>query len=151
MRRNPSNSAVQTLYQGLGWFSILLGAAEVIRPGGLGRMLGMENARLLQAYGLREILAGLGILGARNPSTWLWSRVAGDVLDLATLASGLRHQNRQRGNVGVALAAVAAVTLIDIYCARRMSPSASRPLRDYSDRGGFPERPERMRAAAAGD
>ncbi len=103
---------------GLGWFSIGLGLFELAAPRQLGTSLGLErHARLLQAYGIREILAGLGILAAERPSTWLWARVAGDALDLATLAPGLRQSNRQRNFAAAAAAAVAGIALLDIYCA----------------------------------
>lgn len=43
--------------------------------------------RLIRAYGVREIAKGVGILTSPNPTPWLWGRVAGDALDLATLAA----------------------------------------------------------------
>jgi hypothetical protein len=101
----------------LGWFSIALGLAELFAPRQVGRMVGVEgNGSLLQAYGLREFLGGLGILASRQKAPWLWARVAGDAIDLATLAPGLYsiRRNRQLAS-GLAVAAVAAVALLDIY------------------------------------
>jgi hypothetical protein len=120
-------------------------------PRQLGRALGMERqAGLLQLYGLREIGAGVGILSTHDPAPWLWGRVAGDLLDLATLAFGLNRHNPRRDNVGLALATVAAVTVVDVCCARALSMDAAAPrraLRDYSDRTGFPSGRARLRAA----
>jgi hypothetical protein len=109
--------------QFLGWFSIGLGIAELVAPGALGRMLGMQNRKgLLRVYGLRELGAGLGILAqARRPAAWLWGRVAGDALDIVTLRKADHWRNRRRGNVRGALAAVAGVTAIDIVEAIRQS------------------------------
>ncbi|WP_246695612.1 hypothetical protein [Methylocystis rosea] len=101
----------------LGWFSIALGLAELFAPRRVGRMVGVEgDGSLVQAYGLRELLGGVGILAARQKAPWLWARVAGDVLDMATLAPGLYNirRNRQLAS-GLAVAAVAAIALLDIY------------------------------------
>ncbi|MDP3553187.1 hypothetical protein [Methylocystis sp.] len=103
----------------LGWFSIALGLVELFAPRRVGRMVGVEgNGSLLQAYGLREFFAGVGILAARRKAPWLWARVAGDALDLATLAPGLYsiRRNRQLAT-GLAVAAVAVIGLLDIYSA----------------------------------
>ena len=81
----------------LGWFSIALGLAEFFAPRRVGRMVGVEgNGSLLQAYGLREFFAGVGILASRRKAPWLWARVVGDALDLATLAPGLYSIRRNR-------------------------------------------------------
>jgi len=45
------------------------------------RMRGQSGT--LRSYGIREIAMGLGILAGRNPTPWIWGRVAGDALDLA--------------------------------------------------------------------
>ena len=74
----------------LGWFSLALGATELLAPRTLTRWLGMKGSEpLLRAYGLREIGTGIGILTAREPAGWMWGRVAGDALDMATLLAGV--------------------------------------------------------------
>ena len=147
-----NNNSAHRLAQGLGWFSIGLGLAELLAPRALGRFLGMaERAELLRAYGAREIVAGVGILAEEDPTPWLWGRVGGDVLDLGTLAMGLGRSNPQRGNVGLAVAAVAGVTALDVLCARTLDQDRRRSplrLRDYSSRSGWPRPPEAMRGAA---
>lgn len=151
-RETHRNSSADTLARGLGWFSIGLGLAEVLAPRTLTRALGLQgHERLVQAYGLREIATGVGILAARNPAPWIWGRVGGDALDLATLAGGLHDDNRRRANVGIAMAAVAAVGALDVYCATALSAEGEppRPLRDYSGRSGFPREVQAMRGAAS--
>jgi hypothetical protein len=149
--RSASGSA-DTLARGLGWFSIALGVAEVLAPRTLARTLGMEGSEpLLRAYGLREIATGVGILAAKDPAPWIWGRVGGDALDIATLTAGLSDQNPQKQSVGVALAAVTGVTLLDVACAQALSAdgqASRRPMRDYSRRSGLPRPPEQMRGAA---
>lgn len=114
----------RTLANALGWFSLALGAAELVAPGKIAGWLGMDEAApILQAYGVREIGTGAGILKNRRPAEWVWGRVAGDFLDLATLAPGLRSDNPNRKNVVTAMAAVAGVTVLDILCARQLSAS----------------------------
>jgi hypothetical protein len=44
--------------------------------------------------------------------------VAGDMADIATVAKGLQQGNPKKENSGLALAALAAVTLLDIACHR---------------------------------
>jgi hypothetical protein len=106
----------------LGWFSLGLGCSEVIAGRTLGRCLGMEKrAGLLRVFGLREIAAGIGLLSGRHPAPWLWARVGGDILDLGTLLSALTPDNPRWRNLQAALAAVAAVTLVDVVCAQQCS------------------------------
>lgn len=153
-RRGRRTDTTLGLARGLGWFSIGLGLVEVLAPNALARSLGMRgNERLIASYGAREIATGIGILASRDPTPWIWGRVAGDALDLGTLATGLDGHNRQRENVGLALAAVAGVTLLDVLCgralsARRQGQGRAAAPRNYSDRRGMPKPPEEMRGAA---
>jgi hypothetical protein len=107
----------KTAALGLGWFSVGLGLAEVLAPRSVGRVSGLEeHSRLVRFYGLRELAAGLGILFGGRLGFWLWSRVIGDAIDLATLAPGLG-----RGRSFGAAAAVAGVTALDVAASRRFS------------------------------
>jgi len=102
----------------LGWFSIGLGVCEVLTPGAVSRIAGANNHKnLVRFYGLREIAAGVGILTNPDPSKWLWARVAGDVVDIASILKGSDNGATSAG----ALAAVAGVTALDLYCAKRAS------------------------------
>jgi hypothetical protein len=154
--RNTRQSA-DVLAQGLGIFSLALGALEVLAPRQLARALDMEGQeRLLQAYGLREIGAGIGILASRNKAPWLWGRVAGDALDLATLGAAM-GASRRKGAVALAIGSVAMVTALDIACAQALQNGAAedeveyRWIPDYSDRSGFARPVEEMRGAATKD
>jgi hypothetical protein len=147
-----SQQSAQTLAQGLGWFSIGLGLAELLAPRSLTRALGMQgHETLVQAYGLREIATGVGILSSGQPAPWLWGRVGGDALDITSLMPGLSEDNPQKHNVGLALAAVAGVTVLDIICAQALTANAAQPQRiyDYSDRSGLPGGANAVRGAAS--
>jgi hypothetical protein len=108
--------------RGLGWFSIGLGLTEVLAARSLGKLLGMETRTgLLRVFGLREIATGVGILSQHRPAPWLWARVGGDVLDLVALGSALTADESKKGNVGMAIGSVAAVTALDVMCGRQLS------------------------------
>ena len=71
--------------------------------------------------------------------------------DLATLATAVEGKNPKKGNVGIAMAAVAGVTALDVYCAQtlsRESPHPLPPMQDYSDRTGYPRGIEESHGAA---
>ena len=152
-QRGHPDSATDTLARGLGVFSIALGLIELLAAKRLSRALGLWGSQnLIRAYGLREIATGAGILAAKDPTPWIWGRVAGDAVDAATLAPALHPDNPRLGNVAAALAFAGSATALDIYCAQalsRSSPAPLAPLADYSDRSGFPRPPEAMRGAAS--
>jgi uncharacterized membrane protein len=107
----------------LGCFSIALGLSEVAATNSLASMIGLADARpgLLKALGLREIANGLAILATPLKPQWMWSRVAGDTVDLSLLALALASPRSKRGRLMAATAAVAGVTLLDVACARLLS------------------------------
>ena len=67
------------------------GLAEVLAPRTVERFLGIRHhGFLMRVMGLREMASGVGILTGRRPSDWLWARVGGDVIDVASLGMALR-------------------------------------------------------------
>jgi uncharacterized membrane protein len=110
------------LARGLGWFSIGLGLAEVLAPRAVARWIGAcTRNSLVEAMGAREIASGIGILSQPGRSVWLWSRVAGDAMDLAFLGAQMTSRRAHRGALAAAVAAVVGVTALDVYCARKLS------------------------------
>ena len=109
----------ERLARGLGWIGLGLGALALTRPAAIAAMLGVPgSSAVVAAVGAREIASGLGILGRRQPTGWLWARVAGDVMSLAVIGAAARRSSQPRS---AALAAVAVVTALDILCARRLA------------------------------
>ena len=105
----------------LGWFSIGLGVAELAMPRQLCDWLGIEDREnLLRVFGLREIGAGIMILAQSDRARGVWSRVAGDGLDLAALGVATTKSDR-RGAVIASIATVAAITALDIFTAAKMT------------------------------
>jgi hypothetical protein len=128
----PSHSPPDTRYapgislaRGLGWFSIGLGLAELLEPEAMADLTGVRSEGLLRAYGVREIVTALGILGSSRPARWVWGRVAGDALDIATLLTPAASDDGDRGRALIATAAVAGVTLLDALCATQLTAAAA--------------------------
>ncbi|MDX2151124.1 MAG: SRPBCC family protein [Bryobacteraceae bacterium] len=127
MNRQSSREMYEGIATGLGWFSIGLGAAEVIAPGSVARMAGIRTGpgsqKIIRSrlYGMREIAAGAGILSQNQRAPWLWSRVAGDLIDIATLAGALASGRNDRKRVAYSLAAVAGITALDVVTAQELS------------------------------
>ncbi|HUP97146.1 MAG TPA: hypothetical protein VM073_04355 [Usitatibacter sp.] len=149
--RQDRRSKAQASAVGLGWFSIGLGLAELLFARPLARAMGMRGQEsVLRFYGVREIATGVGLLTARDRGPWVWGRVAGDALDVATLAANL-DGNRKARNVVVALGAVAGATALDVVTAKALTeiePAKLRAVKDYSDRSGFPQGLEAARGSA---
>jgi len=135
----------------LGWFSLGLGITELLAPRRITQALGMEGHEgLVRAYGAREIASGILTLSTEQ-QLGLWSRVAGDGVDIATLLAGMRHDNPRRDNVGIAIAMVMSVTLLDLVTAEAANARHRRDKgrrRSYGDRSGFPKGIEAARGAA---
>src|SRR5690349_7844021 len=119
-RRSPRTP--ELLAWALGWFSIGVGVAQVFAPRAVSRAAGLPiPATLTRLCGVREIGCGLGILADDQPTPWVEARVAGDALDLATLAAALLvGPGVARRRVALATAVVAGVAAVDLYCSRQL-------------------------------
>jgi len=99
----------------LGLFSVGLGLWEILDPRGVARTTGTPYPGLIRAYGFRELLSGVGILMDPKPVEGLWSRVAGDLLDLATLGAAYAEGDSEaRRKTLIAAGAVLGVTALDV-------------------------------------
>lgn len=146
-----SSGATDSLANALGWFSIGLGLTELLAPNRVARALGMEGREgLIRAFGAREIASGVMALSPERRAG-LWSRVAGDMMDLATLLPALHDHNPKRNNVAGAIAMVTGVTFLDIVAAQSTTMQHSErrgERRLYRDRSGFPKGVAAARGAA---
>jgi uncharacterized membrane protein len=115
----------QGLADGLGWLSIGLGLAELMAPDRVARAIGVppteRSIALLRTMGVREIGAGLAILGTADKAPALWARVAGDALDIGLLGAGLTDPAADGRRGALATAGLAGVTMVDVVAARRAS------------------------------
>jgi uncharacterized membrane protein len=127
-RQGAANASAERLARGLGWFSIGLGLAEFLTPRAVAKIAGVEGKHtgLIRLFGLREIASGVAIFAqGRRPAAAVWSRVAGDALDLAALGGALASPTSKKGRTAFAAANVLAVTALDVICARQLSGDGS--------------------------
>jgi hypothetical protein len=111
----------------LGYFSLGLGLWETVAPNDAAEVTGVPAPGFLQLYGVREMAAGVGILASERPAFWLWSRVAGDAMDLATLACAFTSANRRdQDRILSSAAAVIGVGVLDVLCALEHSGRGTR-------------------------
>ena len=148
----PSSlNAVDQLARMLGWFSIGLGLVEMVAPRRVTRALGLKGSEtFVRACGAREIGSGLLTLSI-DKELGLWSRTAGDGLDLVGLLPALSRDNPKRDNAALAIMAVAGISLLDFLTARSVREErreSNGARRNYRDRSGFPKGVEAARGAA---
>ena len=114
----------------LGWASIGLGAFEVLAPGRIAELLGVDEDRagFIRMMGMREIAQGMVILSSKDPEPGIWARIAGDALDIGALGTALSSEGSNKGAVAAAMAAVAGITAMDVMCAAqlRADPNGAR-------------------------
>ncbi|WP_250454020.1 hypothetical protein [Caballeronia sp. ATUFL_M2_KS44] len=156
--QSDARSKPAAIARGLGWYSLALGAAELLAPNAVARAAGVRtNSALMRLYGLREIACGIGILMSRDPAPYLWARVAGDALDLATLVSASdMNKDESRTHALGAIVNVAGVTALDVHTALSLSRAdeaeshvrTQRYVSMYRNRSGFPRAPDAMRGEA---
>ncbi|MFL6550572.1 MAG: hypothetical protein ACJ8OJ_17910, partial [Povalibacter sp.] len=155
-RKGPSSlTGPDRLARALGWFSIGLGVTELVAPGQLARMLGLDGKEMLiRSYGARELASAVPTLSVDKP-VGLASRIAGDVLDITTLAAALHRNNPKRDNAMLAMALVVGITLLDIAAFTGVNAAHRRDRgttqRDYSNRSGLPRGVQASRGLARKD
>jgi uncharacterized membrane protein len=126
-RQTQHAGNAERLALGLAYFSIGLGVLELLAPGRMARLIGSrrhgKSRNLLRAMGAREIANGVAMLSQPRRPEWLWTRVAGDALDLALLAPLLRRDRAQRAWSVAAASAVIGVTILDVLTAMEFEDS----------------------------
>jgi hypothetical protein len=142
MNRDGSAEADVRAARGLGYVSIGIGLTELVAPGTVLKLLGLEDTRerrgVLGALGVREVMHGVSLLTEREPTTQLkvgmWSRVAGDVLDSALLGAAAMKTERPL-SFSIIAAAVTAIGAMDVMVAQRLQRHGS-PQRKLEEQFG---------------
>jgi uncharacterized membrane protein len=112
--------------EGLGVLSLGIGLAALLAPRQVGELIGVpKRPKTIQLIGMREAASGIGLLSGRQSGAWLWSRVAGDLIDLAVLMTSQRGASRSRATASTAV--VAAITAVDLAAAIQHSRVRRRP------------------------
>jgi uncharacterized membrane protein len=114
----------------LGWFSVGLGALELIAPRAVARAIGLEPTPtwngLLRFFGVREIATGAGILANPKSKEWVGMRIGGDALDLATLGVALTQSQRPSRTLA-ATAFVVGAAVLDLVGSERLAERRKAP------------------------
>ena len=128
-RETPSLDSAM-LAQGLGWLSVVSGVVALLAPrtAGSAAGLGYHSRSTIRSRGMRQLATGVGILTQNNPAPWLWARTAGDVVDLALLAAGMRPGNPGRGKAALSFVTMAGVLALDALAASHLTRHAGHPL-----------------------
>src|ERR1043166_396384 len=151
-----SRSVHDEIAKGLGYFSIALGLAEIVAPGAICRAAGIAGQEgVVRAYGTREIATGVAILASHDPTPWIWGRVVGDALDIATVAAAPSNRGDGGDRRWWTVGALIAVTALDAFTAKCLIAEKGGPTTtaraDYRDRSGFPKGIQGARGAARGN
>lgn len=127
---DPSAKTTARLVKGLGGASLGLGLSEILVPGKVAALAGIDDTGrsrpVIRALGLRECAHAVALLF--GPNKLVWTRVVGDVLDVTLLGAALAKSNhgrrRRRGTASVI--ALAAIGAADLYAALRTTGSGGR-------------------------
>jgi len=114
--------------RGAGALSLALGLARLTNPSRVAGFMGIaKDARsigVVRVIGVRDLLIGVGLLARPKSVTAIWARVAGDVLDLALLATSmLGRAPSRRSRRGLVTAAALGMTAADTLIATRSTRS----------------------------
>lgn len=106
----------------LGAASLGLGLTELLAPGRVAVLSGVDDGHralpVIRALGVRECGHGVAVL--LSSGRLVWTRVAGDALDLAILLGAtVRRRGVRRRRGLIATAAITGITLADIYATAR--------------------------------
>ena len=118
----------------LGWASLAIAATEILGQGVVEKdLLGIDPHPVqLPALGLREAVAGITILSqhAVTPTlaAGLWSRVAGDAMDVALLAAAAVRTRRPVA-LTFSTAMVLGITALDVCTAIRVQRTLAERMR----------------------
>jgi len=141
--RRLNASAVDATAEGsakfLGWFSIALGIAQIFAPKQMVEFIGlrgtMRRRLIMQAVGVREIIAGIGALTQFRPLMWTRARIAGDGIDLFMLARALQAHDAKTGRTAIATMAVLGITGMDVFTHERLQLFNPTRYVSQNDRG----------------
>jgi hypothetical protein len=141
------------LADALGWSSSVLGAPMLLAPRRFLRAIGVaEDGRAVAwtiGVGVREHVATMNIVANRQRRIGMWSRVAGDTMDLVLLVQAYRHKRRDAGRLRGAMGFVGGILALDAYTAIALSRADRVHVRDGEgstgvgvehDTGGGPTR-----------
>ena len=112
-------SATRNLVKGLRGASLGLGVTEIMAPRKVAAMSGVPDNRrsrsTIRALGVREL--GHAAALYFGPSQLVWTRVAGDAIDLAALGAGMSNRAASRARGAAAAVGLVGITAVDVLAA----------------------------------
>jgi uncharacterized membrane protein len=111
----------------LGWGSLGLALPQTTAPGRFAESIGVkadtESRTWTLLVGLREFAHAAGILALDRPRPVraLWTRVAGDVMDLALLGAAWRSKRENSARLATAMGAVVGIGIADVVASVRFT------------------------------
>ncbi|OBG98061.1 hypothetical protein A5697_17345 [Mycobacterium sp. E3251] len=117
-----SATTTSVLVKTLSGASFGLGLSELIAPGKVAALAGVDDTprsrRVIRALGARECGHGAALVG--GPDKLVWTRVAGDVLDMGLLLAGVAARAPGRRRQGtISSVVLAGIGGLDLYTALR--------------------------------
>ncbi|WP_240491972.1 malate dehydrogenase [Mycobacterium alsense] len=117
-----SGSTAAPVVKALAGASFGLGLTELLAPSKVAAIAGVDDTRparrIIRALGARECGHGAALLA--GPDKLVWTRVAGDVLDVTLLLAGVAARGRGRRRRGmISAAALGGIGAVDLYAALR--------------------------------
>ncbi|WP_247663760.1 SRPBCC family protein [Micromonospora sp. U21] len=108
----------------LGWLSLSLGVTVLARREQVSRVTGVDDSptarQVLTAAGVRELGHAAALLIPRRAGWGAWTRVAGDMLDLAAAGQAMKGRcGERRMRLTYTTWALAGITAVDLYTAVR--------------------------------
>lgn len=124
-----SGDTTTTLVRALSGASFGLGVTELVAPGKVAAIAGVDDTsrsrRVIRALGVRECGHGVALLS--GPDKLVWTRVAGDVLDMALLIAGVTARGAGRRRQGtISAVALSGIAGLDLYTAMRTTGNGNR-------------------------
>jgi uncharacterized membrane protein len=123
----------ERIAQGLGVMSLGLGAASILAPTAVCRMVGVDpngdRVAIARVVGVREVGHAALLFGNRNPAAGAWSRVAGDVLDIGLIALAMGAPRVRRDRLSTVILGLIAITAVDLAASVMTTRSATNGTR----------------------
>lgn len=120
----------RTIGRAIGAASLAFGVTDIVMGKTFGRGIGAgdhNGALLFRSVGAREVATGVAGLIWPHSSAPVWTRLAADLVDLATLGTIIAKPNPRRGVAITAFAIVAGVALLDFLGATRQDKLTKAP------------------------
>jgi uncharacterized membrane protein len=132
IERESQERKSEGLARFLGWFSLGMGASVLAARRRISRLCGIDDSPTAQTglaiAGVREFGHAAALLIPRRAGWGAWTRVAGDIMDLAACGQAMRRRRGgRRKRLMFTTSAAAGITAVDLFTAVRATRGRPRP------------------------